>query len=260
MESPLHHACTLSNDGVALLQQSDLGGSIRLFQQALTVLQECVILGDGCCHDDTSDPSMTVQPPPSTHSVTTPTASSHPRPSCGAWLPSFIEQSSQNLSNISPSSGGSGYFLYNRPFFIVPEMLPTSSQSQPYDNATVDLVGCHVLFNFALAWQQHAEMLGCDSSSRHTNDLYDILLQIAHQRNDLRYAQAFTALSCLVFNNLAHLHHEQCCYKESSMCIDIMLTMLRDTQGLDDYLHPQELSSMVWNAVHNQPPTMASAA
>jgi hypothetical protein len=220
-------AALLNNEGVRLLQEDNVLEAMRAFQQALTVLQDC------------SRP----------HVVAVASAVATSTGCC--WLPLFISQSPQKLLDVPNGN----YFLYNRPFLLTPELFPPL-----YDDCLVDLIGCHVLFNFALAWQQHATMTEFETSLRRTSELYDILLQISSRRVSVQFDKTFAALTCLVFNNLAHLHQELCQYSESGMCIDIMLNVLHETQGLEDYLQPQELSSMVWNAAHIQPPAAASAA
>jgi hypothetical protein len=228
----LSTASLLNNEGVRLLQEGNVLAAMRSFQQALTVIQDCSRPLDVANTDAAAAAAVAT--------------------SIGCnWLPLFISQSPQKLLDVPSGS----YFLYNRPFLLTPDLFPAHC-----DDCLVDLVGCHVLFNFALAWQQHATMTEFETSVRRTSELYDILLQISSRRVSLQFDKAFTALTCLVFNNLAHLHQELCQYSESGMCIDIMLNVLHDTQGLEDYLQPRELSGMVWNAAHIQPPDAASAA
>jgi hypothetical protein len=73
-------------------------------------------------------------------------------------------------------------------------------------------------------------------------------------------------LQCLILNNLAHVHHEQCTYDDSEWCLASMETIVMQTGCLDDaerislYLHEHEVEELKLNLVFSQPPVAAHAA
>jgi hypothetical protein len=283
----LQQAADLNNEGVQLLlEENEIMASIWTFHRALGSLQDGVVGPDNArtllareCPAMPQQESTPLSSPPVTgpttalSSVASLLSSScggtiHSQCSNGCFLPPFLQQCQAKPPTMPGvammADMDEQHFVYDRPFLIASNLIDAiglASTCSPDLYALGEVIGWHVLFNCALAWQLHARVTGLTASMQQAAHLYEALLHMLNSRGrDQRYASSATALTCLILNNRAQLHHEHCEYQESSLCMDIVLSILHETNGLEHYLHERELARLVWNVVHIQPPTMAGAA
>jgi hypothetical protein len=261
MDQQLQLAAELNNEGVRLmLEENQTLVSIQVLHQAIAVIQTCV-LSSGAAENSIGPltAASTAASAETNHprrEVSTPASCCSPIHDCS--VPPFLQQSDARIPYLQDSEH---YFVYDRPFLIASNWATLTPCPSPMEcDIMLDMIGCHILFNYALVWHQQAKKSGSASSIRQAGLLYENLLHLLNSCGGHRYSLPVTALMCLVCNNRADLHYELCEYKESGVCFDIVLNLLHELQGLEHYLYATELSRIVWNIAHLEPPTMASAA
>jgi hypothetical protein len=228
----LERAALLNNEGIVLLQKSNqLGASIRKFQLALGIVQ--------------SEAKRNLFP----LSRHTPMV---------AWCTHFA---CRPLAS-KPSNLETGhYYVYNRPFKIHADKIVSKTTTQEEYCSSLELVGCHVLFNLAMACHELAQSTGREANIQRAARHYGVLLHLIKGMTINFYRDAsLERLKFLVFNNLAHLHYELCQYRKVTMCLDIMMNMYIDNTSLEGLIPPDDLSRIFWNALHVKPPATALAA
>lgn len=262
-----------------------------MFQQALVVVQ--------------NDSRISVPPSSMMDATLTSVASCCPCsnvPSYCAMPPFAPNASEEGMGQQQESS----FFVFYRPFLIFP-CAPSidvcgASTCQASPDGTVDtsivssttatavtagssleLVGSHILFNFAVTLHRHGSLHGCTTSMRRALRTYQVLIGILRNKEDtdvssncgcprcsrVDYSTGIrkTTLQCLAYNNLAHIYFEHCLYVQSRRCVHSMLSSLHTMKNCSRrhgdeafFLHPDELSDLLWNANSVQEPTLASAA
>jgi hypothetical protein len=227
----LTQAAVLNNIGTSFMTAGNASASIDAFQNALDTLQEGAMTG--------AYPLLQSSTP--THTVDR--------------LSRWVTQCPQ----IAYTSDTSNSYVYGRPFLIETKQTPSSDEEFV---ACLGFVGCHILFNCALAYLIQADEIGCQVSAHHANELYQTLLELVHHRMSKLDAgdHTYAAITCLAFNNVAHLHYEQCRYQECATCMDAMLFMVHDIGSLEEYFFPEELAGLLLNAEYARIPAAAGAA
>jgi hypothetical protein len=271
LNQQLELAADLNNEGVRLLlEENQAVASIQVLRRAIVVIQNCfrtIVSAENSAVPLTAENSAVPLTASSTAASSAETMHSHlemspPASSCSpireCSLPPFLQQCEARIPNLC---GKEQYFVYDRPFLIASNWDTLTPCPSPTEcSIIVDVIGCHILFNYALVWHQQAKNTGSESSVRQAGLLYENLLHMLNSSGGHRYSLSVAALMCLVCNNRADLHYELCEYKESGVCFDIVLNLLHELHGLEHYLQAPELSRMVWNIAHLEPPSMASAA
>jgi hypothetical protein len=229
----LERAALLNNEGIVLLQKSNqLGASIRKFQLALGAVQ--------------SEAKRNLFP-----------LSRHATPAVTSWT----HYACRPLASKQSSTESGHYYVYNRPFKILTDKLVSRTTTHEEYCSSLELVGCHVLFNLAVACHELAKSTGREATIQRAARHYGVLLHLIKGMtiNHCRDA-SLDRLKFLVFNNLAHLHYELCQYNKVTMCLDIMMNMYIDNTSLEGMIPPDDLSRIFWNALHVKPPATALAA
>jgi hypothetical protein len=227
----LTQAAILNNVGNSFMTAGNVSASIDAFQNALDTLQEGAKTG-AFPLPQSSTPTRRLD-----------------------RLSRWVKQCPQNVHTSQTSNS----YVYGRPFLIEAERTPSSDEEYV---ACVGFVGCHILFNCALAYHIQADEIGCQVSARHASDLYQTLLELVHFRRSTLDAgdNTYAAITCLAFNNVAHLHYEQCRYQECATCMDAMLFMVHDIGCIEEYFLPEELAGLLLNAEYARIPAAAGAA
>lgn len=148
-------------------------------------------------------------------------------------------------------------FVYDHPLLLHTENRP--------GHQTVVAV---LLFNFALACQRHGKQTGKHEHLRLSCELYDLLLRIHGQdtsNSEIPDYEAYALLKCLALNNLGHIYHEGCEYRESQYYMEclydqIMSTGCLETPLASSFLTTYESEEIQLNLMYLKPPSTAKAA
>jgi hypothetical protein len=227
----LNEAIQLNNAGVKLHQQGQWASCLSTFQRAvdtLRVMSEQVSQWRQC-----HAPSISL---------------------IGTHQSSFcLETCRRRAGSLVPGQ----YFVYNRSLLlsIVSKVSDLDELSAIILTASVSMI-----FNMAIAWHEFGQLTCNETYLAKAGQLYDIVLSILDSNNSIPGDESFAVMNCLVLNNRAQLHYEQCDYVQSERCVDGIRYLLLSTDVLEAYLDVEEVDEMRMNIVYLQPPTVAHAA
>lgn len=159
------------------------------------------------------------------------------------------------------------HFVYNRPM-VLPTHLDAFFNTEHYD-AVLHIICQHVTFNLALACHRLGIELGATAVLKQAKWHYMTLLAPSScvLENSLGLSDVSLLLCCLIHNNLACLHFEDCEYDESEYHFQSMYTsLLRCSASLSScsghsvYLSPHETDELILNGTLLCRPLLAHAA
>jgi hypothetical protein len=229
----LEAAMRCNNQGAHLLKVENLLDAIRTFRQGMEILQSEVAI-----HDFADDNQI---------------------------------QEKESMQERDLCSDGQ-FFVYSHPLWLPTNLLDVvaSMHTEPAGLVTA-MVSTHLIFNLALSCHLLGHETGCSGPLDRALELYHIvLLSSGHPMlQSMGYVDGIMSspfLQCLILNNLAHLHHDQCNYDDSEWCLASMETLVMNTGCLDDaerislHLNEHEVEELKLNLVFSQPPVAAHAA
>jgi hypothetical protein len=255
----VQQAAVLNNEGVRLLGCGDFDGAIQAFQRGLVVMKAsstadpaqppaaAAVLSNNS-ESSRSRPQSSLSPQRS-HDSNHLAIASHPDASSSCLDP---QSSAANLAGLQQQHGLC--FVFDRPFLLKTD-----------DESSVVLTSSTVLlFNFALACHQCWMQTGIDDAMRRATELYELTLRLLCDC-DCSHQDACGVLKCLVLNNLAHLHYEDCEYQESHYCMSCLRELILCLGCLDhdsaaSILSNLEREEIKLNLLHLKPPLTAHAA
>jgi hypothetical protein len=227
--NPLLQSIAMNKEGVRLLNLGDTSGAIAVFQHAVAVMRNVAAAhAENPCElfDNLASEEM---------------RTSFPR----------RDQRPQDLVGLQSDV----CYIYNRPL-VIPTVAHIKNQEDL--DSFVQISSSFIIFNFALVCHQYGKIHGDEASLKRAGCLYN--LTVKSLANGVGCDQAHFALQCLALNNLAQLHYDQCDFRKSQSCLEIMYDMVIRTNCLDSYLSDEETEELMLNLVHMQAPVAACAA
>lgn len=224
---PLQQAITFNNEGVQLLNSGNIPGALHAFQTALVTMKAAA-----ACHSE--------------------------------LIPRTVLQNDQDdrlLSVLGQQSGSldglqnEHCYIYDRPILIPTDM---EVLCQGDLDSFVLTASTFVIFNFALTYHQQSKFSGHEGPLRRAGQLYSLTLKTLASVESNKDLHA--VLQCLSLNNLAQLYYDQCEYRKSQSCLEMLHELVIATDCIKDYLDETEAEEIMLNLVYLQPPTAARAA
>jgi hypothetical protein len=223
MSRPLQQAIMHNNEGVHHLNCGNISGALLAFQSAISFMKEAT-----ACHADKPRSILHID-----------------------WVFSR-EQQPGALDGLQSEHG----YVYDRPI-LIPTDLGIFTSHELY--SVVLTSGSFIIFNFALACQYDGKITGNKVPLQKARQLYELVLKMLTSEES-NCNNCCVVLQCLVLNNLAQLHHDQCNYRKSQSCMQSLYDHIITTNCLDIYLDATEAEEIMLNLVHLRPPTVAGAA
>jgi hypothetical protein len=229
----LEVAIRCNNQGAHLLNAGNLLGAIHTFRQGMEILQSAPAI------DDFADDKQR-------------------------------QEKDESILECHDCSDGQ-FFVYRQPLWLPKNLLAGARIHTETAGLVTAMVSTHLIFNLALSCHLLGHETGrCQPLDRALELYHIVLLSSGHPmlqsmgNGDGIISSAL--LQCLILNNLAHVHHEQCTYDDSEWCLASMETIVMQTGCLDDverislYLHEHEVEELKLNLVFSQSPVAAHAA
>jgi hypothetical protein len=225
----LEAAIRCNNQGAHLLTAGNLLGAIHTFRQGMESLQS-----EAAIPDFADDKPM--------------------------------QEKDESIQECHGCSDGQ-FFIYSQPLW-----LPTNLLLHTETAALVTaMVSTHLIFNLALSCHLLGHETGCSAPLDRALELYHVVLlssshPMLHAMGHSDGIISSSLLQCLILNNLAHVHQEQCTYDDAEWCLASMETIVLQTCCLDDaalisqHLHERDAEELKLNLVFCQPPVAAHAA
>lgn len=150
-------------------------------------------------------------------------------------------------------------YLFSRPILIPLDGLDLCGDDL-HNGLTATIV-----FNCALVYHYLGKLSGIDAFLTKAMDLYRLIVraQLFSYKDTRMGIIPSSLLQCLVFNNLAHLHHENCEYNPCYWCMQCLFKISGLTDCLDnncDFLLTVEAEEIKLNSIYMQEPTVACTA
>jgi hypothetical protein len=214
-------ACSLNNQGVALLVSGESSKAMKVFQSALSLLRAAKSITTSCTEmiiscDDASLPSC------------------------------------KSTSTVVSGLQGLQCYVYDHGIMI-------SDNVNSDTDETICLYSAIVHFNSALVSHSEGTALGREKSLMKASMLYSLVVQLLTTYT-MPEDTSTSILTLLALNNKAQIHYQQCEYVQSVDCMVKLSEVMGSVPGLDSALGQEDTEEILLNVMQLSTPPMAAQA
>jgi hypothetical protein len=221
------YACCLSNHGIELLVSGESSRARKVFQSALSLLQEVVV-----------------------REAETTTSCKNEMNISNDAASLFFYESTSTVSGLQDLQ----CYVYDHGIMISDDVIGDIDI-----DGTLSLYIAIVLFNLALATHSEGTALGRDKSLLKASVLYSLVAQILAGRTTSENMST-TILTLLALNNKAQIQYDQCEYVQYVDCIKQISMIMGSVDGLHSVLSHEAVGGLLRNVMLLITPTAAQAA